>query len=50
MEILGPLGKEEKLMDRYASDDARGEHIKAVIWPEGKMPDRQEKQCEPYLE
>ncbi|MBO7236943.1 MAG: alpha/beta hydrolase fold domain-containing protein, partial [Kiritimatiellae bacterium] len=50
MEILGPLGKEEKLMDRYASDEARGEHIKAAIWPEGKMPDRQEKQCEPYLE
>ena len=37
-------------MDRYASDEARGEHIKAPIWPEGKMPDRQEKQCEPYLE
>lgn len=50
MEILGPLGKEEKLKERYASDEARGEHIKAAIWPKGKMPNRQEKQCEPYLE
>lgn len=50
MEILAPLGKEEKLKERYASDEARGEHIKAAIWPKGKMPNRQEKQCEPYLE
>lgn len=50
MEILGPLGKEEKLTKRYASDEARGEYAKSAIWPEGKMPDRQENQCEPYLE
>lgn len=37
-------------MERYTSDDARAQHIKEDIWPEGKMPDRQDHQCEPYIE
>ena len=50
MGILGPLAPEVKIMDRYASDEARGEHIKEPIWPEGKMPDVQTNQCTPHLE
>lgn len=37
-------------MDRYNSDEARGDYKKETLWPEGKMPDRQPGQCEPYLE
>ncbi len=50
MGFLGPLQPEEKLMDRYASDADRAIYRKEAVWPEGKMPDRQEKQCEPYIE
>ncbi|MFN5578485.1 MAG: alpha/beta hydrolase [Akkermansiaceae bacterium] len=50
MNFDGRLGAEESLMARYPNDDARGEYIKESIWPEGKMPDVQAKQCEPYLE
>jgi len=47
---LGELQPQEKLMDRYPSDDARKEYAKEDIWPEGKMPDFREKQCTPYIE
>ncbi len=50
MGYLGELAPEVALMARYASDDARGEHEKKAIWPEGKMPCVQPDQCEPYLE
>lgn len=50
MGFLGELAPEESLMDRYASDEARGEYVKEDVWPEGKMPDVQEKQCQPYIE
>jgi acetyl esterase/lipase len=50
MNFDGRLGKEEDLMARYRNDDARGEYHKESIWPEGKMPDVQEKQCQPYIE
>ena len=50
MGYLGPVKPEEKLMDRYASDEDRAGYKKEAIWPEGKMPDRQENQCEPYIE
>ena len=39
-----------KLMDRYASDDARGSYEKEDVWPAGKMPSAQTNQCKPYLE
>ncbi len=45
-----PLGPEVPLMDRFATDDARGEYAKEPVWPEGKMPDAQSGQCEPYIE
>ena len=50
MGYLGPLKPQEKLMSRYASDEDRAGYKKEPVWPEGKMPDRQEKQCEPYIE
>lgn len=50
MGFMGELAPEENLMDRFNSDEARAEYIKENIWPEGRTPDRQEKQCEPYLE
>lgn len=48
--ILEPLEPEVALMDRFTSDSARCVYTKEPVWPEGKMPDRQEEQCEPYLE
>ena len=50
MGFITPLKPEEKLMDRYASDEHRASHSKTPIWPEGKMPDVQPNQCTPYLE
>ena len=50
MGFLGQLDEEVTLMDRYASDDARGKYVREDLWPGGKMPNRQEQQCEPYLE
>lgn len=50
MGFITPLEKEEKLMDRFASDEHRASHTKANIWPEGKMPDVQPDQCTPYME
>ena len=50
MGFLGEVGKEVPLMDRYPDDNARGEYVKENIWPEGKTPDLQENQCEPYIE
>ena len=50
MGFITPLEKEEKLMDRFASDEHRASHTKANIWPEGKMPDVQPGQCTPYME
>ena len=50
MGYLGPVQPEVAIMDRFASDDDRAGYKKESIWPEGKMPDRQENQCEPYIE
>ena len=50
MGFITPLEKEEKLMERFASDAARASHTKANIWPEGKTPDLQAEQCTPYIE
>jgi len=50
MNYDGRLGPEVDLMSRYAKDDARGDTRKELLWPEGKMPDVQAKQCQPYLE
>ena len=50
MNFDGRLGAEEDLMARYAKDEARGEYHREPLWPEGKMPDVQKDQCQPYLE
>ena len=50
MGFMGELGKEEVLMERYASDDARADKIVQDVWPEGKTPSFQEHQCKPYIE
>ena len=48
--ILGQPDEEVALMERYPSDEARGDYVREDLWPEGRMPDHQERQCEPYLE
>ncbi len=50
MGYLPALGAEEALMDRYPSDEARGDYKKEWVWPEGRIPEFQEKQCVPYIE
>lgn len=47
---LGPLAPEEKIMDRYASDEARERVVRQAVWPEGKTPDWRQAQCQPYME
>ena len=48
--LLGPIAEEVHIMSRYTDDDARGLHAKEPIWPEGKTPDPQPGQCDPYIE
>lgn len=50
MGFLGELGEEISLDSRYSSDKDRAQYIMEDIWPEGKMPNKQEHQCKPYLE
>ena len=56
MGFLGKLGREVDLMKRYPNDNARAGYEKQLVWPEGKMPNRQLKadgkdaQCTPYIE
>ena len=48
--MAGPLEPEVPLMERFASDADRAVHETLPIWPAGRTPDPQEKQCEPILE
>jgi acetyl esterase/lipase len=50
MNFDGRLGDQVDLMSRYPNDDARGEYSKEAVWPEGRIPDVQTNQCQPYLE
>ena len=50
MGFIGPLGPEEKLSGRFSSDEDREKYIKEDVWPEGKMPSRQDNQSDPYIE
>lgn len=50
MGYLGELQPEEKLLNRFVSDEARGYYEKQDIYPEGKTPDFREDQCLPYIE
>lgn len=49
MEFYSKLQPEVPLMDRF-NVDTHADYKKEAVWPEGKMPDPQPKQCEPYLE
>ena len=50
MGFLGPVQPEVPLMDRFQSDADRAELIREDVWPEGRMPNPQERQCVPYIE
>ena len=50
MGFMGKIAPEEELLARYDSDEARREKVMEKVWPDGKMPDRQSNQCEPYIE
>ena len=50
MGYMGEVPEEERLMDRYTCDDARGFYAKENIWPEGRTPDLQQEKCIPYIE
>lgn len=50
MRFVSEPGKEVSIMERYPDDDDRGTYSRKDIWPEGRMPDRQEEQCTPYIE
>ena len=51
MGFLGALEPEEDLMQRFAVDfHDPAKYAKENLWPEGKIPDFQEKQNIPYLE
>jgi len=50
MGYLGRLEEEQKIMDRFPSDQDRATYWKEDVWPEGKMPNAQDHQCTPYLE
>ena len=50
MGYMGEVSEEERLMDRYTCDDARGFYAKENIWPESRTPDLQQEQCVPYIE
>ncbi|MBQ4440297.1 MAG: alpha/beta hydrolase [Kiritimatiellae bacterium] len=47
---LGPLPREEDMLERWSSDADRAIYVKEDIWPEGKTPDFQEHQSIPYIE
>ena len=50
MGYMGPVPAEVPIMDVYSSDEDRAEVIRENVWPEGMMPNEQEKQCTPYIE
>ena len=50
MNFDGRLKEEVDLMARYPNDDVRGDYSKEPVWPEGRTPDAQTNQCQPYIE
>ena len=50
MGFLGTLEPEVPLESRFTSDADRAELIREDVWPEGKMPDARDNQCQPYIE
>ena len=50
MNYDGRRGEQVALMTRFPDDSARGAYSKEDVWPEGKIPDVQTNQCNPYIE
>ena len=50
MGFMGPLAPEEVLLERFPDDPPGVAYSREAVWPEGRMPDPQAGQCEPYLE
>ena len=48
--FMEPLQAEEKLMDRFPRDLVKVSSCRQPLWPEGKTPDIQEGQDQPYIE
>ena len=49
--FTGPLAPAEDLMKRYAKDfHDPSKYAKEELWPKGRIPDFQKRQCVPYLE
>ena len=48
--FLGTLGAEVQLNSRFPNDNDRATYTKVSLWPEGRTPDYQSAQNEPYLE
>ncbi len=49
--FTGPLAPAEDLMKRYAKDfHDPAKYAKEELWPKGRIPDFQKRQCVPYLE
>lgn len=49
MKFLGELEPEVDVMQRYHEVGVLP-HSQVMLWPEGRMPDKQEGQCTPYIE
>lgn len=50
MGFMEPLKPEEKLLDRFPTDPENVTFCRQPLWPEGKTPDVQEGQDQPYIE
>ncbi|MBR1927079.1 MAG: alpha/beta hydrolase [Bacteroidales bacterium] len=50
MGFLGSLAEPENIMDRFSADVPGVAKTAENVWPEGRMPDPQPEQCEPYIE
>jgi len=50
MDLLAPLEPAVQLDGRYADDSARAVFERQAVWPEGRMPDVQTNQCDPFIE
>lgn len=48
--VLGPVQPEVALMDRFPEETPGVTRIREALWPEGRMPDADASQCEPWLE
>ena len=50
MGFMEPLKPEEKLLDRFPTDPENVTFCRQPLWPEGKTPDVQEGQDQPYID